>query len=62
VEFSLQFFTIFYNFQMVERNLETVLVLEDDVRFESNFRERLTKLMTVANSLSKAPAADWDLL
>jgi len=47
---------------MVERNLETVLVLEDDVRFESNFRERLTKLMTVANSLSKAPAADWDLL
>ena len=47
---------------MVERNLETVLVLEDDVRFKSDFREGLTEVMTRANSLTKAPAADWDLL
>ncbi|XP_066919422.1 procollagen galactosyltransferase 2-like [Clytia hemisphaerica] len=48
--------------EMVERNLDEVLILEDDVRFVSNFRKKLTKLMKTASSLEMKPEKDWDLL
>lgn len=43
---------------MVARGLAQVVVFEDDVRFENNFRKRLERLMedVVAQKLS------WDLM
>lgn len=45
---------------MVDRNLETVLVLEDDVRFEFDFMNELKELMNQANKISSA--VNWDLM
>ena len=45
---------------MVERNLETVLVLEDDVRFEFDFVNELNDLMKQAKKISSA--VNWDLM
>ena len=45
---------------MVDRNLETVLVLEDDVRFEFDFMRELKELMNQANKISSA--VNWDLM
>ncbi|XP_061095438.1 procollagen galactosyltransferase 2 [Conger conger] len=44
--------------QVVERGLESVLVLEDDVRFEPRFKNRL---MTIMESMKQADL-DWDLM
>lgn len=45
---------------MVERNLETVLVLEDDVRFEFDFNRELKDVMAQASKVSSA--VNWDLM
>ena len=47
---------------MVERDLEEVLILEDDIRFVSGFRKKLTKLMNTVRALEMKPEKDWDLL
>ena len=42
---------------MVKNNLETVLVLEDDVRFQSDFRRQLAEVMRQTTEIG-----DWDLM
>lgn len=44
--------------QVVERGLQSVLVLEDDVRFEPRFKKRL---QTIMEDVEKAQL-DWDLI
>lgn len=44
--------------QVVSRGLSQVLVFEDDVRFESNFRMRLQRLMAEVQAEQLA----WDLM
>eukprot|EP00111_Clytia_hemisphaerica_P009761 TCONS_00028618-protein len=46
--------------EMVERNLETVLVLEDDVRFEFDFNRELKDVMKQADQISSV--VNWDLI
>ena len=46
---------------MIEKNLETVLVLEDDVRFEYNFKNNFREVMNDARQLVKE-GLDWDLM
>lgn len=41
---------------MVRENLKTVLVLEDDIRFEPDFRRKLDEVMNEAKRL------DWDFM
>jgi len=43
---------------MVEENLEEVLVLEDDIDFEPNFRQGLEKVLSEARQF----APSWDLM
>ena len=45
---------------MVERNLELVLVLEDDVRFEFDFMRQMKEVMTQAHSVQSV--VNWDLM
>ena len=45
---------------MVERNLELVMVLEDDVRFEFDFRNTLEATMKEAHE--KSSTVNWDLM
>ena len=45
---------------MVERNLETVLVLEDDVRFEFDFNRELRDVMKQADQILSV--VNWDLM
>jgi len=45
---------------MVERNLDTVLVLEDDVRFEFDFMRELKDVMNQAEQISSK--VNWDLM
>ena len=45
-------------FQVVENKYETVLLFEDDIRFELSFRSRLKQLMDEMEKLDM----DWDLL
>ncbi|KAM4021454.1 procollagen galactosyltransferase 2 isoform 2-T2 [Anomaloglossus baeobatrachus] len=44
--------------QVVDRGLEKTLVIEDDVRFEYQFRSKLVKLMNDIETV----ALDWDLI
>lgn len=44
--------------QVVELQQEQVLVLEDDVRFETNFKSRLNTIMEDV----KKSGLDWDLM
>ncbi len=44
--------------QMLEQNLQEVLVLEDDVDFEPNFKENLQVVLDEARSHSTT----WDLM
>ena len=44
--------------QVLERGLDRVLVLEDDVRFEPRFKRRLQAIM---EDIDKAQL-DWDLM
>jgi GR25 family glycosyltransferase involved in LPS biosynthesis len=41
---------------MVRDNLQVVMFLEDDIRFESDFRKKLGDLMTEAEQL------EWDFM
>ncbi|KAF4072638.1 hypothetical protein AMELA_G00265340, partial [Ameiurus melas] len=43
---------------MVEKGLERVLVLEDDVRFEPRFKRRLQTIMKDVEKIQ----LDWDLI
>ena len=45
---------------MVEKNLQLVMVLEDDVRFEFDFVEKLHKMMGQAEDIKHR--VDWDLM
>lgn len=45
---------------MVERKLDIALILEDDVRFEYDFRGNLTEMMRQANQISST--LQWDLM
>lgn len=47
--------------EMIEKNLDTVLVLEDDVRFEYNFKNNFREVMNDARQLVKE-GLDWDLM
>lgn len=49
---------MFSDRQVLERGLEKVLVLEDDVRFEPRFKRRLQAIM---DDTDKAQL-DWDLM
>ena len=44
--------------QIVAENMEEVLVLEDDVDFEPNFRAKLDKVLEEAHRLEP----EWDLM
>lgn len=46
--------------EIVDRNLEMVLVLEDDVRFESNFVNQLKEVLKQAQSVRNQE--NWDLI
>lgn len=52
------FFFDFFDLQVLERGLEKVLVLEDDVRFEPRFKRRLQAIM---EDIDRAQL-DWDLM
>ena len=41
---------------MVRENLQVVMFLEDDIRFEPDFRKKLATLMTEAQQL------EWDFM
>ena len=43
--------------QQVERELNEVLIIEDDVRFEPNFKQNVLRLMDEARQIG-----DWDLM
>ena len=45
-------------FQMVAEKLQEVLILEDDVDFEPNFRDDLEQVLEEAHRL----APQWDLM
>ena len=45
-------------FQILDRNLQMALILEDDIRFEPHFRHKLTNLMEEVERLS----IEWDLM
>ena len=45
-------------FQMVSEKLQEVLILEDDVDFEPNFRDDLEQVLEEAHRL----APQWDLM
>lgn len=45
-------------FQVVSRGLEKTLVVEDDVRFEHQFKRKLVKLMDDIEQVQ----LDWDLM
>ena len=45
---------------MVERKLDIALILEDDVRFEYDFRNNMTAMMKEAQQIS--PTVQWDLM
>lgn len=47
--------------EQIEKNLDMVLVLEDDVRFEPDFNNRLNEIMTEARDLIKN-GVEWDIL
>ena len=47
--------------EQLERNLDMVLVLEDDIRFEPNFDKKLEEVMTEARNLL-ADGVEWDIL
>ena len=44
--------------QMLERDLQEVLVLEDDVHFEPNFKDNLQVVLNEAGQY----APSWDLM
>ena len=44
--------------QVIDRDLEKTLVIEDDVRFEHQFKKKLMKLM---DDIDKAQL-DWELM
>lgn len=44
------------HFQMVRENLQVVMFLEDDIRFEPDFRKKLDGLMTEAKQV------EWDFM
>ena len=45
---------------MVEKNLQFVMILEDDVRFEFDFIEKLQKMMDQDQDIKHR--VDWDLM
>lgn len=49
---------VFCHHQVVERDLQKVLVLEDDVRFEPRFKRRLQAIMDDTDNTQ----LDWDLM
>lgn len=49
---------MFSDDQVVERSLQKVLVLEDDVRFEPRFKRRLQAIMDDIDRTQ----LDWDLM
>lgn len=49
---------VFCHRQVVERDLQKVLVLEDDVRFEPRFKRRLQAIMDDTDNTQ----LDWDLM
>lgn len=51
-------FIVCSDLQVLERGLEKVLVLEDDVRFEPRFKRRLQAIM---DDIDRAQL-DWDLM
>ena len=53
----LLFFCV-YVFQMVAEKLQEVLILEDDVDFEPNFRDNLEQVLEETHRL----APQWDLM
>ena len=55
---KVKFIKILENFNVVERRLEKVLILEDDVNFLPDFRRRTTALMKEMDDLN----LKWDLL
>lgn len=56
--FILTFMFVFFDHQVLEYGLQSVLVLEDDVRFEPRFKRRLRAIM---DDVEKAQL-DWDLM
>lgn len=55
------FHTVFprwWPLQVIDRDLEKTLVIEDDVRFEHQFKKKLMKLM---DDIDKAQL-DWELM
>lgn len=55
--FNLRVF-VFSDHQVLERGLQKVLLLEDDVRFEPRFKRRLQAIM---DDIDKTQL-DWDLM
>lgn len=47
-----------FSFKVVNREMEKTLVIEDDVRFEHQFKKKLMKLM---DDIEKAQL-DWELM
>lgn len=45
------------NIQVVDKKYESVLILEDDVKFEPYFRARVESIMGEVRAIG-----DWDLL
>ncbi len=43
---------------MMQHNLEEVLILEDDIRFEKNFRKKMQDFVDVI----RRPNISWDLM
>lgn len=43
---------------MVEKNLEKIIILEDDARFSENFKEVIVHISNRANEAK----LDWDLM
>lgn len=44
--------------QMVDMQLDTALIFEDDVRFEGNFKRRLMRMMDEVEQAE----LDWDIM
>ena len=47
--------------EMIEKGMDMIMVLEDDVRFEDNFNQRLDEVMKEARGLIKK-GVEWDLI
>lgn len=45
-------------FQMVEKNYQTIVILEDDVNFEKSFPKKLQELIDEINRIPHS----WDLV